>query len=386
MMNYGEILAYWYLRFNGFIPMRDFVMHGVTNRRRSSDVDLLAVRFPYTREVIGGQPTDLDEWFRSVSDVDRSCIAVIAEVKTGPSWNRRDVEEAFSRERLEYALKRLGMFAAVDDALRALAGGKVHQEGCWTVLKIGFLDRPADSKLYHARLLSDVDQFVTDRLARCDRKYADRLFFQDPLIGYIAWKARRCEGHQGGLHVLNVQEVMNQIMETRGPVRDAILPKKPGIYAVYLSRDCALPPFAPAGSLIYVGKAEHGLDGRDLGTHFRVGKTGSSTLRRSIGSVLRESLSLKAIPRSDKRKVKDIECFEFTPDGEVRLTDWMLANLEIGYAEVAHGRVPLRLLEDAVIDALNPPFNLDPRYRRQNQHAEMLMTLRKACAREAAGQ
>ncbi len=28
-MNYGETLAYWYLRLNGFFPLRNFVLHPV---------------------------------------------------------------------------------------------------------------------------------------------------------------------------------------------------------------------------------------------------------------------------------------------------------------------------------------------------------------------
>ncbi len=53
-MNFAEQLAYWYLRFNGFFPLTNFVLHHGTGHR-TSDTDLLAMRFPYVSEDIGGE-------------------------------------------------------------------------------------------------------------------------------------------------------------------------------------------------------------------------------------------------------------------------------------------------------------------------------------------
>jgi hypothetical protein len=68
-MNYGETLAYWYLRLNGFFPLRNFVLHPLNgseaNDRYTADSDLLAIRFPYVYEEIGGQPEDWDSRFSS---------------------------------------------------------------------------------------------------------------------------------------------------------------------------------------------------------------------------------------------------------------------------------------------------------------------------------
>ena len=45
-MNYGETLAYWYLRLNGFFLLRNFVLHPLheseANDRYTADSDLLA--------------------------------------------------------------------------------------------------------------------------------------------------------------------------------------------------------------------------------------------------------------------------------------------------------------------------------------------------------
>ena len=39
-------------------------------------------------------------------------------------------------------------------------------------------------------------------------------------------------------------------------------------------------------------------NGRDVGTHFAAGKTGSSTVRRSLAALLVEELALVAVPRN----------------------------------------------------------------------------------------
>lgn len=63
-MNYGEELAYWYLRLNGFFPIARFVVHRSKHAANSSDIDLLAVRLPNVYEPVGGLPDDWDPWLR----------------------------------------------------------------------------------------------------------------------------------------------------------------------------------------------------------------------------------------------------------------------------------------------------------------------------------
>jgi GIY-YIG catalytic domain-containing protein len=81
-------------------------------------------------------------------------------------------------------------------------------------------------------------------------------------------------------------------------------PDKPGLFAVFgpshtwtqlgLNRGSGDPP-------LYVGKAEDSLVQRDLGTHFSTGKTGSSTLRRSLAALLRDALDLRAVPHDPEK-------------------------------------------------------------------------------------
>jgi hypothetical protein len=49
-MNYGEELAYWYLRLNGFFPISNFVVHRSLDVPNTSDVDVVAVRPPHVFE------------------------------------------------------------------------------------------------------------------------------------------------------------------------------------------------------------------------------------------------------------------------------------------------------------------------------------------------
>ena len=129
--NFGETIAYWYFRLNGFFPITNFVQHRVAITRRSSsdgsgrplrpgrrtnsDADILAVRFPHVFEDVGGQCDDWDDArFETWNwDFRNRIVAVICQVKTG-KWRKREVETAFARERLEYAINRFGIFPKCD--------------------------------------------------------------------------------------------------------------------------------------------------------------------------------------------------------------------------------------------------------------------------------
>jgi hypothetical protein len=72
-MNYGETFAYWYLRLNGFFPLRNFVLHRLSQpngRRENADVDLLAIRFPFVHERYGDINNEGqwdDDWDRELT-------------------------------------------------------------------------------------------------------------------------------------------------------------------------------------------------------------------------------------------------------------------------------------------------------------------------------
>lgn len=99
--------------------------------------------------------------------------------------------------------------------------------------------------------------------------------------------------------------------------------------------------------LIYVGQAgatsKNGIPSKTtlesrLRQNHLGSNSGSSTLRRSLGSILAQSLRAEAID-------------------EAALTDWMNTHLQVITVAVADPRL-IGSLEQQVLDALNPPLNL----------------------------
>jgi len=109
------------------------------------------------------------------------------------------------------------------------------------------------------------------------------------------------------------------------------VPHEPGLYALngdaHAWSDLGLHSAADSGPL-YVGTAENSLDGRDVRTHFAAGKTGSSTVRRSLASLLSDQLSLVPVPR-DLDKPDGSADFALDEAGEVGLSDWMSKRLAL---------------------------------------------------------
>jgi len=128
--------------------------------------------------------------------------------------------------------------------------------------------------------------------------------------------------------------------------------------------------------LVYVGVSED-LRARGIGTHFQTGKTGFSTLRRSVGALLKEALDLTAIPRSPGASRSNVLSYKFTVDGEQRLTRWMMDHLDVGFVVVPDGS---ETAEKAVITALEPPMNLQGW---KNPQRPLLKRLRAICVAEA---
>jgi hypothetical protein len=136
--------------------------------------------------------------------------------------------------------------------------------------------------------------------------------------------------------------------------------RKPGLYALYGDgqawRDLGLSP-AFDDQPVYVGKAERSLNGRDIGTHFTTGKTGSSTVRRSLAALLADQLALVPVPRN-LAKPDGSANFGLDPAGDARLSDWMEHRLTL-----ATWMKPASTLTDdvetAVISQLRPALNMN---------------------------
>ncbi|MFC7490467.1 MULTISPECIES: GIY-YIG nuclease family protein [unclassified Knoellia] len=136
-------------------------------------------------------------------------------------------------------------------------------------------------------------------------------------------------------------------------------PHVAGLYAFYGDerawRELGLEPIL--GQPLYVGKAERSLNGRDVGTHFCTGKTGSSTVRRSLAALLVDRLGLVAVPRNLARPDGSAN-FGLAPDGDALLSEWMDERLSLVVWVKPEG-APLGDVETKVVRKLDPPLNLD---------------------------
>jgi hypothetical protein len=108
---------------------------------------------------------------------------------------------------------------------------------------------------------------------------------------------------------------------------------------------------------LYVGKAQDSLFERVVGRHFATGKTGTSTIRRTLAALLRDDLSLEARPRNP-RNPADFSMYGLEPGGDARLTEWMRGNLVVACWAYDRSR-PLGNIEDDVLDRWQPPLNID---------------------------
>src|SRR3954453_8936053 len=83
-------------------------------------------------------------------------------------------------------------------------------------------------------------------------------------------------------------QALGGVRHSRDEARELVA-KQPGLYAFYGDghawSDLGLTP-AFDDQPLYVGKAERSLNGRDVGTHFAAGKTGSSTMRGRVRALI----------------------------------------------------------------------------------------------------
>jgi len=136
------------------------------------------------------------------------------------------------------------------------------------------------------------------------------------------------------------------------------------------------------GSLIYIGKTESSQIERDLEQHFASGETGRSTLRRSIGAIVREHLGLKPEPRNPNEKSdRKFQNYKFDPTGEERLTDWMKINLGLSFFDYDEPPAKIEQLEAELIRLAVPILNL--KNNPGNQFSSEVKALRSICSQLA---
>ena len=152
-----------------------------------------------------------------------------------------------------------------------------------------------------------------------------------------------------------------------------------GIYAIGYTGSDSIEGFSVEKlkhrDIIYIGKTKQSAQKRILNTHFKTGRTGSSTLRRSIGAILREQLDLQPTQRGSTHS--GMRDFTFTMESEKSLTEWMINNLSVSFVEYDFGKRLLNRLENEIIYILNPVLNIanNP----NNKNIYMIKDLRRKC-------
>jgi hypothetical protein len=172
------------------------------------------------------------------------------------------------------------------------------------------------------------------------------------------------------------EAALQALLQTRSAISELSAPSESGAYAIYLRTKGLLEPFKEVGrGLIYIGLSTNLAD-REFEQHFSSANTGRSTLRRSLGAILKRQLALVAIPRAPGPSESNVRNYCFLEDGETRLTNWMCEHLEIGvYASPKYLE-----LENFLVPELKPPLNLN---KWRNPHRTEIMELRKVSADEA---
>ena len=185
---------------------------------------------------------------------------------------------------------------------------------------------------------------------------------------------------------MSIQEIIKYLKQRETPFGEIkSFSKMPGIYAVFFIGDQfpAIGDKVSKHQIIYIGKTESSQEKRDAKTHFTSGKTGSSTLRKSIGSLLCAQENLKPVPRNNTDYLKGkFSHFKFDEKSEEIITEWMVNNLALSFYE--HPGTPYEIdqLETEIINQLVPVLNISKNAK--NNFSTILQQLRKNCAAMAA--
>ena len=104
-----ERVAYWYFRLNGFLLMKNFILHPRSRGSQRTDADLLGVRFPHRAERHFDDPNDIMEDDFDGPSLSRHLIDVVmAEIKTNQPCALNDAWTMRSRANVDRAIASIG--------------------------------------------------------------------------------------------------------------------------------------------------------------------------------------------------------------------------------------------------------------------------------------
>ena len=174
-------------------------------------------------------------------------------------------------------------------------------------------------------------------------------------------------------------DVIHTLRKTRSPIPSLRLPRRSGIYAIYLKEGSSLEGInIEHDKPIYIGSTSN-LAERALEHHLNSDSTGFSTVRRTIGAMMKSEFQLRAIPRRSGPANSNFVNYKFFPAGENLLTRWMQENIEIGFCPIFE-LDDCKIIEKELIKTFHPALNLTGW---KNTYRPRIELLRKACADEA---
>jgi len=176
---------------------------------------------------------------------------------------------------------------------------------------------------------------------------------------------------------MEYDKIIEELFNKRSNIHTIQIPSESGLYAIFLKENINFPiNIERLDRLIYIGKSDN-LQKRKFKQHSNTDSTGSSTVRRLLGALLKYQLQLTAIPRGSGKSEKDFQNYCFEHDGELRLTEWMNSYLEVSICIVKKN---IRDTEKSIISKLRPVLCLQDC---QNNQKSNIKLLRKLCADEA---
>lgn len=179
---------------------------------------------------------------------------------------------------------------------------------------------------------------------------------------------------------MSVSQIVNHFVTSQISIGEVqVYSKLPGIYAFFfIGKNFPLEGFkVPDNRIIYIGKTESSQQSRDANTHFKTGRTGSSTVRKSIGALLSQTEEITPVIRSTSDFIKGrTSQYKYDEVSEEKITDWMFENLAVAFYEYPQGKDAISILETSLIQYLKPVLNIDSKSM-DNPYKSLIQKLRK---------
>jgi hypothetical protein len=131
-----EQLATWYLRLNGYLTVPNFILHDDNKGSTRGEIDVLAVRFPYSVETAGSKWMKRDD---ILVPKDKKIDFIIAEIKRDKCKLNDSLTNA-GRKNVPYLIKWLGMAqeSEIEKVSDELYKNKIYEGDSWVLRVVCF--------------------------------------------------------------------------------------------------------------------------------------------------------------------------------------------------------------------------------------------------------